>query len=146
MLIKAFMEILVKRKKWLFIVILTQIENLKRKWRLVMSKQISKTLLLSLAISMAMFSLPPEAIAKKLTVTERLTKLSKQIDIGDKANELTASQTATLKKEVIDIKAKIDKLKEKNGGKLGLKDRKKIHKELNDLSVKILRNRLENVY
>ena len=111
-----------------------------------MLKQTVKPLLLSLAVSMAMVSMPQSAIAKKFTVTERLTRLSKQIAIGDKGNELTASQTASLKKQVIDIKAKIDKLKAKNGGKLGLKDRKKIHKNLNDLSVKILKYRLDNVY
>lgn len=107
----------------------------------------SKNLFLSLIFTITLLltvSLP--ASAKKWTVTERLTKLSEQIDRGDKANELTASQVAALKKTVIDIQAKIDAMKEKNGGKLGIKDGKKVHKILNDLSVKVLKFRLDNVY
>ena len=115
-----------------------------------MIKQKSKSnninILLSIAISLVMLSIALPAQAKKWTVTERLTKLSDQIKRGDKANELTASQVASLKKTVIDIKARIDKMKAKNGGKLGLKDRKKVHRTLNDLSVKVLKYRLDNVY
>lgn len=106
----------------------------------------NKNLLLSLALSTIFMTMPLSADAKKWTVTERLNKLSQQISRGDKANELTASQVASLNKTVIDIKARIEKMKEKNGGKLGLKDRKKVHKTLNDLSVKVLKYRLDNVY
>ena len=105
-----------------------------------------RNLFLSLAVALSMFSLPSDAAPTKWTVTKRLEKLSEQIEIGNKGNELTADQVATLKKTVIDIKARIDKMKAKNGGKLGLKDRKKVHREINDLSVKILRFRLDNVY
>ncbi|HMO21096.1 MAG TPA: hypothetical protein PKC98_09025 [Candidatus Melainabacteria bacterium] len=116
------------------------------KFEFIKSRKRSMNLLMAAAISTTLLSIPLPALAKKWTVTERLDKLSEQIDKGDKANELTATQVADLKKTVIDIKARIDKMKEKNGGKLGLKDGKKVHKVLNDLSVKVLRFRLDNVY
>lgn len=99
---------------------------------------------IAVAIALSTVCLP--ASAKKWTVTKRLEKLSEQIQRGDKANELTADQVADLKKTVIDIKTRIDKMKEKNGGKLGIKDSKKVHRTLNDLSVRVLKYRLDNVY
>ncbi|MBX3073019.1 hypothetical protein KF707_08090 [Candidatus Obscuribacterales bacterium] len=89
---------------------------------------------------------PLAADAKKWTVTQRLEKLSKEIDEGRTGNELTTKQVEDLKKEVSDIKDRMEKMKSKNGGKLSIPDTNKVHKELNDLSVKTLRLRLDNVY
>lgn len=89
---------------------------------------------------------PLAADAKKWTVTQRLEKLSKEIDEGRTGNELTTKQVEDLKKEVADIKERMEKMKSKNGGKLSIPDTNKVHKELNDLSVKTLRLRLDNVY
>lgn len=86
------------------------------------------------------------ALAKKWTVTERIQKLSGQIDEGRKANELTTKQVDNLKGMVTDLQQKMDKMKEKNGGKLSVPDTKKLHDDMTDLSVKIYRQRLENVY
>lgn len=89
---------------------------------------------------------PLAADAKKWTVTQRLEKLSKEIDEGRIGNELTVKQVEDLKKEVADIKDRMEKMKSKNGNKLSIPDTNKVHKELNDLSVKTLRLRLDNVY
>jgi hypothetical protein len=89
---------------------------------------------------------PLAADAKKWTVTERLVKISKEIDEGRIGNELTVKQVEDLKKEVADIKDRMEKMKTKNGNKLSIPDTNKVHKELNDLSVKTLRLRLDNVY
>ena len=89
---------------------------------------------------------PLPADAKKWTVTERLVKISKDIDEGRSGNELTTKQVEDLKKEIEDIKERLEKMKTKNGGKLSIPDTNKVHKELNDLSVKTLRLRLDNVY
>lgn len=98
----------------------------------------------ALLVSAALATTP--AFAKKWTVTERITKLSNEIDEGRKANELTTSQVEALKKSVDSIKNKMDKMKEKNGNKLSLPDTRKLHDEMTNLSVKIYRQRLENVY
>lgn len=101
---------------------------------------------LSLAVLMSSALVVSPAFAKKWTVTERITKLSKEIDEGRQANELTTSQVDALKKSVESVKSKMDKMKEKNGGKLSLPDTRKLHDEMTNLSVKIYRQRLENVY
>lgn len=101
-------------------------------------------LTLAVLVSSALSMTP--AFAKKWTVTERITKLSKEIDEGRQANELTTSQVDALKKSVETLKEKMEKMKNKNGGKLSLPDTRKLHDEMTNLSVKIYRQRLENVY
>lgn len=88
----------------------------------------------------------PSVDAKRWTVTQRIEALSKEIEEGRKANELTAKQVESLKKFVADIQAKMDKMKAKNGGKLSIPDTKKLHDDMTDLSTKIYRQRMENVY
>lgn len=88
----------------------------------------------------------PAALAKKWTVTQRIEKLSGEIDEGRKANELTVKQVESLKKNVADIKEHMEKMKAKNGGVLSVPDTKKLHDDMTDLSVKIVRTRLNNVY
>lgn len=106
-----------------------------------------KSLTLVSGLLILAFSSSIEAChAKKWTVTKRIEELSKQIDSGRQANELTTKETADLKKTVLDIQTRMEKMKEKNDGKLGLEDRKKLHKQINELSVKLLRLRLDNVY
>ena len=97
-----------------------------------------------LAILLTCSPLPAEA--KKWTVTERMEKISKEIDEGRNGNELTTKQVDDLKKEIADVKERMEKMKTKNGGKLSIPDTTKIHKDLTDISVKTLRLRLENVY
>jgi hypothetical protein len=44
------------------------------------------------------------------------------------------------------IKEKMAKMKEKNGDKLSVPDTKKLHDDMTEISVKMLRMRLDNVY
>ena len=103
---------------------------------------VTVTAMLSLTLILA----PQAAMAKRWTVTQRIEKLSAEIDEGRKSNELTVKQVETLKKSVADIKEKMDKMKAKNGDKLSVPDTKKLHDDMTDLSVKTLRMRLDNVY
>lgn len=86
------------------------------------------------------------ALAKRWTVTQRVEKLSAEIEEGRKANELTVKQCESLKSSIVSLKEKMEKMKARNGNKLSVPDTKKLHDEMTDLSVKILRMRLENVY
>lgn len=97
-------------------------------------------------LSVLMVCAPLAADARKWTVTQRLEKISKEIDEGRVGNELTTKQVEDLKKEVADIKERMESMKAKNGNKLSIPDTNKVHKELNELSVKTLRLRLDNVY
>lgn len=86
------------------------------------------------------------AHAKRWTVTQRMDKLCAEITEGRRANELTVKQVETLQKDAADIKARMEKMKAKNGGKLSVPDTKKLHDDMTELSVKTLRMRLNNVY
>ncbi|HEY9785353.1 MAG TPA: hypothetical protein V6D17_08125 [Candidatus Obscuribacterales bacterium] len=108
--------------------------------RKLFSVFLAGSLLAGIAVS------PLPALAKKWTVTERIEKLSKEIDEGRQANELTVAQVESLKKTVASIKDKMEKMKAKNGGKLSVPDTKKLHDEMTGLSVKITKTRLDNVY
>ncbi len=110
-----------------------------------MTRKTTLTLAAALAFLLAASPLLPSE-AKKWTVTQRLEKISKEIDEGRAGNELTVKQVESLKKEVADIKDRMEAMKTKNADKLSIPDTNKIHKELNDLSVKTLKLRLENVY
>lgn len=98
-----------------------------------------------LAVTVVTFCAAP-ADAKRWTVTQRIEKLSAEIDEGRKANELTAKQVDSLKKEIATLKERIEKMQSKNDGKLSLPDQRKLHDDMTELSVKILRMRLNNVY
>lgn len=107
----------------------------------------NKNLITTIAVALlVMVASPQSALAKKWTVTQRVEKLSAEIDEGRKANELTVKQVESLKKDIADLKERMDKMKAKNGGVLSVPDTKKLHDDMTDLSVKILRMRLNNVY
>lgn len=104
------------------------------------------TLVFAAILSLVLALSPLPSFAKKWTVTERLEHLSKDIDEGRAANELTLKQVESLKNDAKDIKETMEKMKAKNGGKLSIPDTNKLHRELTDLSVKTLKTRLDNVY
>ncbi|MBX9723292.1 MAG: hypothetical protein K2X81_17950 [Candidatus Obscuribacterales bacterium] len=108
----------------------------------------NKKLALALVVPMIVGGLlgTPAALAKKWTVTERIEKLSAEIDQGRKANELTVKEVTTLQEMVSSIKVKMEKMKGKNGGKLSGPDTKKLQDDMTDISVKMLKMRLDNVY
>lgn len=111
-----------------------------------MKFKLAGTILMSAVFLTTYLLTPPEAVAKKWTVTERIQKLSKEIDEGRAANELTSKQVEALKNSIDDIKTKMEKMKEKNGGKISVPDTKKLHDEMTALSVKIYKQRMDNVY
>lgn len=111
-----------------------------------MKKTALVTALLAIVLSCSFVISSQPAFAKRWTVTQRIEKLNSEIDEGRKANELTTKQVETLKKDVADIKERIAKMKAKNGEKLSVPDTKKLHDDMTDLSVKIVRMRLNNVY
>jgi len=79
---------------------------------------------------------------KPMTITDRIEELSKKIDAGQKANELTLDEAEDLRKKITKLNEKIDKWKEKNGGKLSYKDQNNAEKDLNKVSVKLLDKQL----
>lgn len=106
----------------------------------------------SLALSICMVSglffavCDQPAMAKKWTVSERIERLSKEIDKGKESGELTTKQIESLNKQMGKVKAKIEKMKASNEGKLSYPDVSKLHKELNGISARIHKQRLDNVY
>lgn len=110
-----------------------------------LSKQICLGLALAISFGVAFSSAQLEAVAKKpkVTITDRLEILSKKIDKGQKANELTLKEADKLRTTISDIKEKIQKAKDKNGGKLSYEDENKIEKDLNKVSVKLTAKELD---
>ncbi|MBX9687183.1 MAG: hypothetical protein K2X27_10805 [Candidatus Obscuribacterales bacterium] len=101
--------------------------------------------LIALGLVCGAFANPDAAIAKgkKWTITERQEELSKQVDKGEKSNELTKKEADKLREKLLDVNSRIDKMKLKNGGKLSYKDEGKIEKELNDISIDIQKKELD---
>ena len=85
----------------------------------------------------------PSANAKKWTIYERQVKLVKEIDAGKKSGDLTLEESTDLKAREGKISDKIEKMKNKNGGKLSYADENKIEKDLNHLSLLIQKHKLE---
>ncbi len=96
-----------------------------------------------LALSL-LCSLP--SYARKWTIPERLDNLSLAIDKSKDVNELTNKQVDELKVLLSEVKTKAEEMKSKNGGKLNDDDTRRVNKEINAVSVKLLKYRLDNVY
>jgi septal ring factor EnvC (AmiA/AmiB activator) len=95
---------------------------------------------LALLIGISTLQQPAQA---RYTINERQVRLQKEISQGVKANELTKKEADDLKSSMADIDSRIAKMKEKNAGKISIKDQKKLEKSLNDVSVKITKLRLD---
>jgi hypothetical protein len=80
---------------------------------------------------------------KKWTITERSEALKKEVDAGQKAGELTAKESESLKEQAGKIDAKIVKMKSKNDGKLSYDNENSLEKDLNKLSLRIQKLKLE---
>ena len=73
-------------------------------------------LVISASFGAALMVAAPEAQAKpKVTITDRIEILSKKIDKGQKANELTLKEADKLRSDITKINEKIEKAKSKNG-------------------------------
>jgi len=111
-------------------------------------KHVSLCLALSVGLASATSLLSPSGamaarVAKKaVTITDRIQELSKKIDAGQKANELTLSEADDLRNKITKVNEKIDKAQSKNGGKLSYKDQNSVEKDLNKVSVKMLQEQL----
>lgn len=101
-------------------------------------------LVISASFGAALTVAAPEAQAKpKVTITDRIEILSKKIDKGQKANELTLKEADKLRSDITKINEKIEKAKSKNAGKLSYEDESKIEKDLNKVSVKLTAKELD---
>ncbi|MBU6455084.1 MAG: hypothetical protein KGS72_25155 [Cyanobacteria bacterium REEB67] len=106
-----------------------------------MNRAIVKHFALCLVLSAGFASVAsvPDAQAakKKVTITDRIEELTKKVNAGQKANELTLKESEDLRDKLEKINARIEKCKTKNGGKLSYKDQNSIEKDLNKVSIKI---------
>ncbi|CAN5416826.1 hypothetical protein BH11CYA1_BH11CYA1_38100 [soil metagenome] len=101
-------------------------------------------LVVSASLGAAITVSAPNAEAKpKVTITDRIDILSKKIDKGQKANELTLKEADKLRDDITKINDRIEKAKAKNAGKLSYEDETKIEKDLNKVSVKLTAKELD---
>jgi len=89
----------------------------------------------------SLIAIPAEA--KKWTVTQRQQALSAEIDRALRGNQLTLKEADGLKRDIIKITNKEQKMRTKNGGKLSYEDDTELEKELNSVSVKLQKKQLE---
>ena len=102
------------------------------------------SLVVSASLGAAISLVAQEAQAKpKVTITDRIEILSKKIEKGQKANELTLKEADKLRSDITKITEKIEKAKSKNAGKLSYEDESKIEKDLNKVSVKLTAKELD---
>ena len=86
---------------------------------------------------------PTEAQARRhYTITQRQEMLRKEVNAGQKANELTLKEADALRDRLTGITEDEAKMKAKNGGKLSYKDEGKIEKKLNSISVDMTKQKL----
>jgi len=96
--------------------------------------------LLTAALMLAMIPLAAEA--KQWTITQRQEAQRKMIDKAQRANELTKKEADRLRDRLDDIASSEIKMKTKNGGQLSYKDKAKLEKDLNGVSLKIQKYKL----
>lgn len=77
------------------------------------------------------------AMARQWTIYQRQVAEQARITKGEKSGDLTKKEADGLRSDMADIDAKIKKAKEKNAGKISIKDQGKIEKALNDVTLKI---------
>jgi|GEM_PF-477856 len=107
---------------------------------LILSSSLATSLL---AVNVTQADAKGARVTKKpMTITDRIEELSKKIDAGQKANELTLEEADDLRGKITKLNEKIDKWKSKNGGKLSYKDQNAAEKDLNKVSVKLLEKQL----
>lgn len=78
----------------------------------------------------------------RFTIYQRQVRLQSEVKQGMRANELTKREYDSLRSDLADISDRIARMKEKNFGKLSIKDQGKIERALNDVSVKLTKYRL----
>jgi hypothetical protein len=106
-------------------------------------KSVYIALTLSLVSSVCLLSGSADAKKTTLTVYDRQVALTKEIAKGEQSKELTAKEATDLRSKLADIEKRKTKMETKNGGKLSYEDTNKIEKDLNDVSLKIQKKKLE---
>jgi predicted transglutaminase-like cysteine proteinase len=86
---------------------------------------------------------PVSARSAHYTITQRQVQLTREVNAGLKANELTLKEATKLRERMTDVNSSISKMKEKNGGKLSYKDQGKVEKSLNSISVDMQKEKLQ---
>lgn len=111
-----------------------------------MSRRHLMIALIAVAVSTASLVASPPAFAAKLSVPQRIERLTKDIDAARAADELTGEQQMNLRDELKAVSEKVQKVKDRNKGNLPEGDSRKLHRTLNDISLKTFQMRLENIY
>ena len=96
-----------------------------------------------LVMAWSLNMLQPAYAVRHYTITQRQTALKKDIDADVKSGSLTLDEANSLKDELADITAKETKMKDANGGKLGVEDNHKLEGCLNKVSLKLKKKELK---
>jgi hypothetical protein len=89
----------------------------------------------AILITLFMLASTDASFAKRhWTVTERQQALLAEINTAQKANQLTLKEADNLRDDQRKIVEKEQSMKDKNGGKLSVKDNTSLERSLNDLS------------
>src|SRR5262245_6981455 len=97
--------------------------------------------LLTAALMLAL--IPCAAQAKNWTITQRQDAQRKMIDAAQKSNELTLKEADALRHRLDKIQTAEIKMKSANGGQLSYKDKAKLEKDLNGVSLRIQKYKLK---
>ena len=99
------------------------------------------------AISLVSFNVfaqvSPAEARHNWTITQRQVQLRREVNGGQKANELTLKEANGLRDRLDSITTDSKKMKAKNAGKLSYKDEGKLEKRLNSISVDMQKEKLE---
>ncbi len=93
-------------------------------------------------ISISFVQAEPAEARRNWTITQRQVALRREVDGGQRANELTLKEANGLRERLASITTDAQKMKSKNGGKLSYKDEGKLEKRLNGISVDIQKDKL----
>lgn len=104
---------------------------------------VALSFVLLVAASSGLLALQSDAKSKKWTITQRQDALKKEIASGQKSGDLTAKEAAALREQESKIEAKEVKMKGKNDGKLSYDNENALEKDLNKLSLRIQKLKLE---
>jgi len=102
-----------------------------------------KRALIVLAAASLLIGLASSSQARKWTIYERQVAEQKRINGGEHSGELTKKEADGLRDDMSDIANRISKMKDKNGGKISYSDEGKLEKNLNKVTLKIEKLRLE---
>src|SRR5271170_4247599 len=98
---------------------------------------------LMLAVGFGLTEQESSAKSKTWTVTERSEALKKDIASGQKSGDLTAKQADDLRIQAGKIDSKMVKMKAKNDGKISVDDQNTLEKDLNKLSLRMQKLKLD---